>query len=181
MCATSTATRYCRRPKIGDFRDHERRSLSNDLTSHQTTYICSFPPTRSGSKDEVFRHHENLRFSNDTHRARLCERSRASRRGRCGNSTNRSWRSICGVADFGRNRTTLGRQAMFRPTRLSNISSERNTFNGAYSLHPRGQAPRHSACSACRRTRACRRRRRPVPARPCRRCTRRSIPPAGRR
>jgi len=44
------------------------------------------------------------------------------------NSTNRFYRSICGVADFGRNRTTLGRQVMFRPTRLSSISSERNTF-----------------------------------------------------
>lgn len=115
-----------------DFRDHERRSLSNDSTSLLTTYTCSFPPTRS------------------TPRARLCEQSRASRRGRCGNSTNRSWRSICGVADFGRNRTTLGPQAMFRPTRLSSILSVRNTFNGAYRLHPRGQAPRHSACSACR-------------------------------
>jgi hypothetical protein len=42
---------------------------------------------------------------------------------------------------------------MFRPTRLSNISSERNTFNGAYGLHPRGQVPRHSACSDCRNNR----------------------------
>jgi putative transposase len=51
----------------------------------------------------------------------------------------------------GRNRTTWGRQAMFRPTRLSGIPSERNTFNRAYGLHPRSQAPRRSACSACRR------------------------------
>jgi hypothetical protein len=65
-----------------------------------------------------------------------------------------------------------GRQAMFRPTRLSSISSERNTVNRAYGLHSRGQVvrdakrlviteisdfrttPRHSACSACRRSRS---------------------------
>src|SRR6056297_2138315 len=41
-------------------------------------------------------------------------------------------------------------QEMFRPTRLSSTSNELNTFSGAYGLHPRGQAPRHSACSACR-------------------------------
>ena len=28
-------------------------------------YICFSPLTRSGSKDAVFRHHENLLFSND--------------------------------------------------------------------------------------------------------------------
>ncbi|ELZ96721.1 transposase IS200-family protein [Haloferax mucosum ATCC BAA-1512] len=72
--------------------------------------------------------------------------------GRCGNSTNHSWRSTCGAVGFGRNRTTWGRQAMFRPTRLSSISSERNLFSGAYGygLHTRGQAPSHSACYACR-------------------------------
>ena len=86
----------------------------------------------------------------NTHRAKSCGRSRASRRGRCGDNTNRSWRSICGVAGFGRNRTTSGRQEMFRPTRLSSILSERNTFSGAYGPHPRGQAPRHSACPAYR-------------------------------
>jgi putative transposase len=43
-----------------------------------------------------------------------------------------------------------GRQAMFRPTQLSSILSERNTLNRAYGLQPWGQAPRHSACSACR-------------------------------
>lgn len=78
-CVTSTAMRYCRRPKIKDFHDHERPRLSNDSTSHLTTYTCFCQHIRSGSKDEVFRHHENRRFSNDTPRARLCERSRASR------------------------------------------------------------------------------------------------------
>jgi len=36
------------------------------------------------------RHHENLQFSNDTQRTRLCERLRASWHGRCGNSTSHS-------------------------------------------------------------------------------------------
>jgi hypothetical protein len=40
----------------------------------------------------------------------------------------------------------LGRRVMFRPTRLSSISSERNTFNGAHftlgvTSKPRGTRP----------------------------------------
>ena len=79
-----------------------------------------------------------------TPRARLCERSKASRHGRCGNNTNRSWKTTYGVVDSGKNRTTSGRLVTFRPTRLSSISSERNTFNRVYGLHPRGQVVRES-------------------------------------
>ena len=88
-------------------------------TSRPTMYTCSSPLTRS------------------THRARLCERSRASRRGKCGNNTNRFWKTTCGAVGSVRNRTTLGRLVTFRQTRLSSISSARNTFSGAYGLHPR--------------------------------------------
>jgi hypothetical protein len=103
------------------------------LTYLLTTYTCSCPHIRS------------------TRRVRLCERSRASRHGRCGNSTNRSWRATCGVVGSGKSRTTLGRQVQCRARRLNSILSERNTFSGAYGLHPQGQAPRHSACFFCRR------------------------------
>ena len=103
----------------------------NRCTYLLTTYTCSCPRIRS------------------TRRVRLYERSRASRRGRCGNSTDRFWRATCGVVDSEKSRTTLGRQAQCRPRQLNSILSERNTFSGTYGLHPRGQAPRHSACFFC--------------------------------
>ena len=123
----STATRFSNQSRIRWSRVSTTCATNTTTrycrcTSRPTTYTCSCQPTRN------------------THRAKSCGQSRALRRERCRNSTNRSWRSICGVADFGRNRTTSGRQEMFRPTRLSSISSERNTFSGAYGLHPRGQA-----------------------------------------
>ena len=86
--------------------------------------------------------HLFLSAHRNTHQAKSCGRLRASQHGRCGNSTNRSWRNTYGVADFGMNRTTSEWRAMSRPTRLSSISSERNTFSGAYGLHPRGQVVR---------------------------------------
>ena len=131
MCATSTATRYCHGSK-------DRRSfvITRIFDSRTTPHLARPRTPVSVSPSEI-----------------RTERNRADGRehhgtGKCGNSTNRSWRSICGVAGFGRNRTTSGRQETFRRTRSGSILSERNTFNGAYGLHPRGQAPRHSACSA---------------------------------
>ena len=101
-------------------------------TSHQTTYTC------------FCRHIPN------TLRAILYGQSRALQHERCGNSTNLCYKNTCGVEGSGKNRTTWGRLVTFRPRRLNSTSSERNTFSRAYGLHLRGQAPRHSACSACR-------------------------------
>jgi hypothetical protein len=101
-------------------------------TSHPTTYTCS------------------CRHIPNTLRARLYGQSRVLQHERCGNNTNSCYKNTCGVVGSGKNRTTWGRLVTFRPIRLNSTSSERNTFNRAYGLHPRGQAPRHSACSACR-------------------------------
>ena len=101
-------------------------------TSHPATYTCS------------------CRHIPNTLRARLYGQSRVLQHERCGNNTNSCYRNTCGVVGSGKNRTTWGRLVTFRPIRSSSTSNERNTFNLAYGLHPRGQASRHSACSACR-------------------------------
>ena len=70
---------------------------------------------------------------------------RASQSERCGSNTNHSWKPTFGVADSGKNRTTVERLVRYRARRLNNISNALNTSNGAYGIHPRGQVVR-DAC-----------------------------------
>ena len=137
----STATRYWSQSRIRWTSVSRKYAMSTVMTYNRcisllTTYTCSCPRIRN------------------TRRAGLYGRLRASQRERCGSNTNRFWNSICGVVDSGSSHTMSGRQAQCRARRLNSILSERNTFSGVYGLHPRGQAPRHSACSACREDRS---------------------------
>ena len=95
-------------------------------TSRPTTCICSSPTIRR------------------TPRARLSGQLRALRRGRCGNTTSRTWRVTYAAVDSGNGRTTSGLREQSQRRRLNGISNEQNTSECR--LHPRGQAPRHSPC-----------------------------------
>ena len=90
--------------------------------------------------------HVHLFVSAHKHsRARLHGKSRASQPERCGSNTNHSWKPTFGVADSGKNRTTLERLVRYRARRLNSMSNALNTSNGAYGIHPRGQVVR-DAC-----------------------------------
>jgi len=122
---------------VCDEYDYEILSL-HISPDHVHLFVSAHP--KWFDRPEIFRHHGNLRFANDTHRGRLYGQSRASRRGRCGNSTSRTWRSICVVVGSGNNRTTSERRVRYTARRLNSISNVQNTFECRLHLgvKPRG-------------------------------------------